>query len=286
MFQGAMGSIMTYETMEHPRDGSPMILVPAGPFIMGLPESDFLAEDHEKPERTLILSAFWIDVYPVTNARFGLFLSAGGYEESGWWSAEGWAWKCRCRIRRPAMWGQAGWDGQDQPVAGISWYEADAYARWAGRRLPTDAEWEKAARGSDGRRYPWGDDWPTAAVVNFDDQVGRTTPVGLYAGGKSPCGCYDMAGNVNNWTNDWYWPAFGQYCVQAGLLRDPQLDDRLRADLALEGISDKVDRGGGFATARECQEVLSCTRKVHWKPEARKPWNGFRTAMAAIPPRG
>lgn len=270
---------MRFETFEHPQDGSPLVLVPAGAFVMGLPEKDLLAEDHEKPQREVYLSAFWIDVYPVTNGRFAQFLAAGGYDRPHWWSPEGWAWKCRCRIRQPAIWGQAGWDGPDQPVAGVSWYEAEAYARWAGRRLPTDAEWEKAARGSDGRRYPWGDDWPTGHLANFDLQVGRTTPVGLYPEAASPYGCHDMAGNVNNWTSDWYWPAFGRFCVRRGMLRDPHLHDALRSRLDPRHITDKVDRGGGFATERACQEVLSCTRKVHWKPEQRAPWNGFRTAL-------
>ena len=118
----------------------------------------------------------------------------------------------------------------------------------------------------------------TSAVTNFDSQIGRTTPVGLYADGVSPYGCHDMSGNVNNWTSDWYWPAFGRFCVQRSLLRDPHLHDRLRLHLGGSLLSEKVDRGGGFGTARECQEVLSCTRKVHWKPETREPWNGFRTA--------
>src|SRR5262249_25729222 len=216
---------MHCETFEHPQDRSLMVLIPAGPFLMGLPENDLLAEDHEKPQREVYVSDYWIDAYPVTNARFALFLTAGGYDLAHWWTAEGWAWKCQRRIQRPLMWGQAGWDGADQPVAGVSWYEADAYARWAGRRLPTDAEWEKAARGTDGRRYPWGDDWPTAHVANFNLNIGRTTPVGLYAEGVSPYGCYDMAGNVNNWTSDWYWPAFGRYCIQRCLARDPHLHD-------------------------------------------------------------
>lgn len=272
---------MSCETIEHPRDGSPMVLVPAGPFPMGLPDGDILAEDHEKPQRTVKLAAFWIDVYPVTNARFRRFLADGGYDERAWWSEDGWAWKRRDDIRLPAQWQVPGWDGPDQPVCGISWYEADAYARWAGRRLPTDAEWERAARGTDGRRYPWGDDWPTPDRANFDARIGRTTPVGLYRDGVSPCGCYDMAGNVNNWTSDWYWPEFGRYCVSKRALRNPRLDDRVKASLPEADILERVDRGGGFATPREYQEVLSCTRKLHWPPESRAPWNGFRTALAA-----
>jgi len=270
---------MSCEMRESVPDGSLMALVPAGPFPMGLPVNDLLAEEHEKPPREVQLSAFWIDVHPVTNGRYRLFLDAGGYQREEWWSAAGWAWKCQANISRPSQWGLAGWDGMDQPVAGVSWYEADAYARWAGRRLPSDAEWEKAARGTDGRRYPWGDDWPTVERANFGSLVGRTTPVGLYPAGVSPFGCHDMAGNVNNWVNDWYWPKFGEFCVEQRMLTNPQLHDRLREHLGPAAILEKVDRGGGFATPREYHEVLSCTRKVHWKPESREPWNGFRTAM-------
>jgi formylglycine-generating enzyme required for sulfatase activity len=274
---------MNCETFEHLRDGAPMVRVPAGPFWMGLPENDFLAEEHEKPERQVTLPALWIEVYPVTNFRFGLFMRDGGYADPDWWSADGWAWKSRLKIEHPLQWGQAGWDGPDQPVAGVSWYEADAYARWAGRRLPTDAEWEKAARGTDRRRYPWGNLWPTADLANFNLNAGRTTPVGLYREGMSPYGCLDMAGNVNNWTSDWYWAGFGRFCAKLGLLQSPQLHDRLRQHISAADITDKVDRGGGFATPRENHEVLGCTRKVHWPPGTRERWNGFRTAMDCPP---
>jgi formylglycine-generating enzyme required for sulfatase activity len=270
---------MLRETLEHPRDGAPMVLVPAGPFLMGLPDGDLLAEEHERPQRRVGLPAFWIDIHPVTNARFALFLAAGGYEDSRWWSADGWAWRAEKGITRPACWGESGWDAPEQPAAGVSWYEADAYARWAGRRLPTDAEWEKAARGTDGRRYPWGDDWPHGGVANFDLAVGRTSPVGLFPEGASPYGCQDMAGNVNNWVRDWYWPRFGRWCVDHGLLSSPCLDDALRERLGAEEITHKVDRGGGFATDHLYHEVLGCTRKVHAPPTTREPWNGFRTAL-------
>jgi formylglycine-generating enzyme required for sulfatase activity len=258
-----------------------MVLIGTGPFLMGMPANAILAEDHEKPLREVDLPAFWIDVYPVTNRRYRQFMESGGYDEQRWWPEEGWDWKEVNDIRQPAQWGLAGWDGPEQPVAGVSWYEAAAYCRWAGRRLPTDAEWEKAARGSDRRLYPWGNDWPTHRHANFDSAVGRTTPVGLYPEGASPFGCHDMAGNVNNWVADWYWGEFGRWCVDQGLLNHPCLDDDLRRRLAEHGITEKVDRGGGFATPREYHEVLGCTRKVHWPPETRHPWNGFRTARDA-----
>src|SRR5437588_946443 len=102
---------MNWDTLEHPRDGSPLVLVPAGPFLMGLGDTDLLAEDHEKPRREVFLEAYWIDTYPVTNGRFGLFLAAGGYDNSGWWCPDGWEWRTRHGVDRPALWGQAGWDG-------------------------------------------------------------------------------------------------------------------------------------------------------------------------------
>jgi formylglycine-generating enzyme required for sulfatase activity len=258
-----------------------MVRIAAGPFLMGLPDSDLLAEEHEKPERLVELDTFWMDVYPITNARYALFLHDNGYKRQELWSSEGWQWRCEQGVLRPLLWDERGWDASEQPVAGVSWYEADAYARWAGRRLPTDAEWEKAARGSDRRRYPWGNDWPTTDRANFALAVGRTTPVGLYPAGVSPFGCHDMSGNVNNWTADWYWAEFGAYSVEQGLLRNPCLDDVLRQQLGRPDLDMKVDRGGGFATAREYQEVLSCTRKVFWPPAERQPWNGFRTVCDA-----
>src|SRR5262249_28306909 len=143
---------MNRETFEHSRDGSLMVLVPAGPFLMGLPENDPLAEGHEKAPRRGFPPHFLIGVYPITNPKFARCRPDDGYRKREFGTDEGGRWLQRGGVESPARGGRAVWDGPDQPAAGVSWYEADAYARWAGRRLPTDAEWEKAARGDDGRR--------------------------------------------------------------------------------------------------------------------------------------
>ena len=150
-----------------------MVRVPAGPFLMGLPEGDLLAEDHEKPQRTVELAEFWIDVYPVTNAQFARFLQAGGYDEPRWWSPAGWTWRAGAGVDCPGMWGESGWDGREQPVAGVSWYEADAYARWAGKRLPSDAEWENGLR-SVAATVRWRDGQVVAAVCAISVQPTMT----------------------------------------------------------------------------------------------------------------
>ena len=264
------------------RDGAKMVQVPAGEFTMGRSASDIFAKPHEQPQRRVFLSAFYIDAFPVTNGQFAKFAAAGGYRAPEYWSEEGWRWQKHNQVHRPLAWGKEGWDQPRQPVAGVSWYEASAYATWAGKRLPTEAEWERAARGTDGRQFPWGDELPTRRLANFDDNVGTTTDVDAYPEGVSPGGCFDMAGNVNNWCLDWYWPKFYAYCRREGLNTDPFLDDELRQKLGIEERL-KVDRGGGFRTSSQCFEVLSCTDRVAWEPGQRELWNGFRTAMGGRP---
>lgn len=258
------------------KDLSPMVFIPEGAFFMGRDEKDFFAKKHEVPCREVTLEPYFIDVFPVTNRQFGIFIKDGGYDCPQWWGEKGFVWRKKSNVSSPLMWGKKGWDEESQPAAGVSWFEAMAYARWAGKDLPTEAEWEKAARGTDRRLFPWGDSLPTSRRANFDGRVGRTTPVGSYPEGVSPYGCFDLSGNVNNWCLDWFWEGFYRTCMEQGRNRSPVLDDALQDEIGLE-LSDKVDRGGGFATSFSCFEVLSCTDKVHWPPSTRCPWNGFRT---------
>jgi formylglycine-generating enzyme required for sulfatase activity len=169
-------------------DGADMVLVPAGPFLMGSLDGDA----DERPPRTLSLPAFYIDRFEVTHAQYAAFVQATG--------------------RKPPIdWpnGKMPQALTNFPVVNITWADADAYARWAGKRLPTEAEWEKAARGADGRIYPWGNE-PSKKSASGKDAVdprrheGRTFAVGSFPDDVSPCGAMDMAGNVWEWTADWY----------------------------------------------------------------------------------
>ena len=182
---------------------SVMVLIPAGNFSMGS-----TVEVDEQPVHTIYLDTYYIDKYEVTNCLYKVFIDGGGYDNSAYWTTDGWTWKTNNSITQPYYWddstfGYNATDGPNLPVVGVSWYEAYAYANWAGKRLPTEAEWEKAARGTDERPYPWGEGIDSSKL-NYNDNIGHTTVVGSYETGKSPYGCYDMAGNVWEWCNDWY----------------------------------------------------------------------------------
>ncbi len=192
------------DTWIRPADEAEMVYVPAGEFLMGSTEDDEDADDDELPQHSVTLDAFWIDKYEVTNAQYAAFLNAEGNQEEGgvtWLEAD----SEYVRIHeRNGVWevynGYA-----DHPVVEVSWYGARAYAAWVGGRLPTEAEWEKAARGTEGQRYPWGNEAPTDDLCNFNDWDRCTTPVGAYSpAGDSPYGCADMAGNVWEWVHDGY----------------------------------------------------------------------------------
>jgi iron(II)-dependent oxidoreductase len=200
-----------------------MIEIAPGPFLMGASlmgaSNDAFVYDNELPQRILDLPAFKIDALPTTNEEYASFISEGGYGRREWWSEEGWQWRERENWQAPLYWqrdGERGWHAQTMfaeevlearhPVTGISWYEAEAYARFRGLRLPTEAEWEKAASwdaaGAKRNRFSWGDEQPTTALCNFNAHYWGTTSVGSFPEGASAYGCLDMTGNVWEWTSD------------------------------------------------------------------------------------
>ena len=219
------------------QDGAEMVLVPTGEFVMGSAPDDIasLLRRHPKANKALLkdetpghrvfLDAFYIDTYEVTNARFQQFVQATGYrtqaEREGGGrirtGAKTWVQVPEANWRAPTGQGSSITGLEAHPVVQVSWHDAKTYCTWAGKRLPTEAEWEKAARGTDGRLYPWGRE-SDGTSVNFcdrncpfewkdnavNDGYASTAPVGSYEAGKSPYGAYDMAGNVWEWVADWY----------------------------------------------------------------------------------
>ena len=198
-------------------DGN-MVFVPGGRFTMGTDEPSF-AFDNERPAHPRHIPGFHMDRTPVTNRAFLKFVEDGGYDREDLWDPEGWQWIKAEKINTPKHWYQKephdwwtqrfGFDEPlrpDAPVMHVSWYEADAYARWAGKRLPTEAEWEKAAAWDPAtgevRDYPWGDEPPRANddKANLDQLAFRPADVGAYPAGASPCGALGMIGDVWEWT--------------------------------------------------------------------------------------
>ena len=170
------------------KDGTPMVLIPAGEFQMGSDDGD----DDEKPVHTVYLDAFYMDIYEVTNAQYVKFCESTGREPGGHWS-----------------YGLPGYGLPNQPVMGRGWQEAVEYCEWAGKRLPTEAEWEKAARGGlEGKRYPWGNEPPDETKTNFNRHRRYPMLVGSYP--PNGYGLHDMAGNVEEWCYDWYRPDYYQ----------------------------------------------------------------------------
>lgn len=252
-----------------------MVLVPAGEFIMGTDELQ--APANQRPPRKVGLDAFYIDTHEVTNAQFEEFILAGGYKNRAYWTKEGWAFiqkerfyyiypiKEMYRIQSPLGFGENGVStAPDYPVIGVSWYEAAAYAKWAGKRLPTEAEWEKAARGTDARRYPWGNKMDFSKINYFPHQK-KLLPVGSFRSGASPYGAMDMAGSV------WEWCADGYDENSYTTVPEANPTGNATADA-------KVLRGGAWNSIRL---LLQCTYRNAEKPTHRSYTIGFRCAKDA-----
>ena len=174
-----------------PIDGMPQIYVPAGTLRMG--GLDVHADDRDElPAHDVTLDAFWVDQLEVTNAMYMLCVQAGTCTPPVDWASD----------MRLSYFNNA--EFKDYPVVNVTWQQAETYCNWSDRRLPSEAEWERAARGDDFRNYPWGDEPPSGVYANFDNLVRETTRVGSYLAGASPFGALDMAGNVWEWVADFY----------------------------------------------------------------------------------
>ncbi len=261
------------------RDGAVLLRVPEGRYRLG----DARGEADEKPARAVALPAFYVDRDEVTNARYGRFLEA-------WRSSGGGHERChpdepRGKDHTPAQWRERGWSDPDRPVVGVDWYDAWAYASWAGLELPSEARWEAAARGPEGRRFPWGanedpgrancaERWVTVAQVpraewraTMDAVAARQPPLfpaTAYPSGRSPAGAADMAGSVWEWCRDAY--ARDAYAALQDGAEDPARDER-------GGAGMRVLRGGSwFLPLSECRS----TNRFSRPPTARSRDIGFR----------
>jgi iron(II)-dependent oxidoreductase len=200
------------------------VLVPAGPFVLGVDGTDEpFSLDNERPAHRVDVPAFRIGRVPVTNAEYAAFVADGGYDQPRWWSARGWQHRCDAGLTAPQFWGPDGTRTRfglvedlppDEPVQHVTFFEAEAYAAWAGGRLPTEVEWEKAAAwdpvAGHRRRFPWGAADPTAAVTNLGGSALRPAPVGAYPAGASAYGVEQLIGDVWEWTSSAFrpWPGF------------------------------------------------------------------------------
>ena len=226
------------------KDGAKALLVPGGKFVMG--------DDEWSPRREVYVDAFYMDKYEVSVALYDKFLRATGAHA------------------RPEYWSDVDLKAIDNlPVVGVSWSEAQAYCRWAGQRLPTEAEWEKAARGTDGRTYPWGQGEPTAALANFGNDASKPLPEGLAPvdsreAGKSPYGISNLAGNVAEWVADWYEDGFKK--------------DDLYNPKGPDSGKGRVLRGGGWT---DLPEALQTAKRYFVSPEDRAEDRGFRCVQEA-----
>jgi len=263
-------------------DDAEMVYVPAGEFLMGSTDAEIAraAEDCQEcppdwfdgecPQHAVYLDAYWIDKYEVTNRQFAQFIEDGGYSARDLWTETGWEWKEREGRTQPRYWESFPWNEDDLPVVGVTWFEALAYCRWASARLPTEAEWERAAGWDDQqqekREYPWGNGWNPAMANTSESGLGRTTVPGQYcASARSPVGACDMAGNVWEWCSSIYQPY-------------PYRADDGREDLEADGT--RSLRGGSWINGRDRARARYRLPPFPGDFIMFDPTNGFRCAMS------
>lgn len=242
------------------------------------------ALDNERPAHRVDVPSFYLDTTPVTNAAYAEFIGSGGYDTQRLWHPDGWEFRHKSGLNAPLFWRRGG-GGQwlrrrfgviepvppAEPVLHVSWYEADAYARWAGRRLPTEQEWEKAARfdPDSGRSmlYPWGDDDPTPQTANLGQRHLQPAPAGSYPDGAAPSGARQLIGDVWEWTASDFrpYPGFTAYPYK-------------EYSEVFFGPEYKVLRGGAFSA-----DPVACRATFrNWDyPVRRQIFAGFRTARDA-----
>jgi gamma-glutamyl hercynylcysteine S-oxide synthase len=263
------------------------VLVPGGPFTMGTSVHPW-ALDNERPAHQAVVDAFWLETVPVSNADYQDFIADGGYQQRRWWAPAGWRHVQTAGLSAPLFWHVQGRDWlrrrfgrmepipADEPVMHVCWYEADAYARWAGKRLPTETEWEKAARhdpvSGTSRQYPWGDDDATAERANLGQDHLQPAAVGAYPAGASPLGIHQLIGDVWEWTSSDFsgYPGFAAWPYR-------------EYSEVFFGPDYKVLRGGSFAADRvACRGTFR-----NWDyPIRRQIFAGFRCARDAAPGEG
>ncbi|MDH5457857.1 MAG: SUMF1/EgtB/PvdO family nonheme iron enzyme [Nitrospirota bacterium] len=162
----------------------------------------------------------WLDIYPVTNRAYAKFVQENGYSIKSFWSNDGWRWRKKNAVMFPAFWKQSKWNQPDCPVVGVSYYEADAYAKWAGKRLPVESEWEWAALGGKGYTYPWGSHFSSIYCNSKEGRKSQTTAVYSHPLGASLTGCYDLVGNVWEWCDSWWTREKDMRVIRGGSWRD------------------------------------------------------------------